>query len=256
VDSFSDIAVDLEANHTAAEFVRSKIRETVLDPEVAERLCPTDHPIGSKRPPIDTGYFETYNREDVTLVDLRATPIEEVTPAGIRTTGGEHELDVIVFATGFDAMTGAFAKIDLRGRGGVPLAERWAAGPYTYLGVAVAGFPNLFMVTGPGSPSVLSNMPISIEQHVEWIGDCLRFLRAEGIDRIEAAPEAEAAWVAHVNEVAGMTLFPLASSWYLGANVPGKPRVFMPYAGGVGAYRRRCADVAANGYEGFVLTRT
>jgi cation diffusion facilitator CzcD-associated flavoprotein CzcO len=252
--SFYDLLVNEEANETAAEFIRDKIREVVADPQVAEILAPRDHPYGSKRPPIDTNYFETFNRPNVTLVDLRATPIEEITPEGLRTTATEHQLDVIVFATGFDAMTGALLKMDIRGRDGRSLRDKWAAGPRTYLGLQVAGFPNLFTITGPGSPSVLSNMPVSIEQHVEWIADCIAHLRSAGATGIEATPEAEEAWVEHVAEIAGLTLFSKASSWYLGANIPGKTRVFMPYVGGVATYRQRCDAVAAHGYEGFAIS--
>ncbi|MBW0114516.1 flavin-containing monooxygenase [Pseudonocardia abyssalis] len=253
--SFADLLVDRAANDTASEFIRDKIRGIVHDPATAEKLVPLDHPFATKRPPIDTHYFETFNRENVTLVDVRATPIEQITSTGVRTTAGEHELDVIVFATGFDAMTGPLLNIDVRGTGGVTLRERWAAGPVTYLGLQVAGFPNLFTITGPGSPSVLTNMPTSIEQHVDWITDAVVHLREEGIDRMEATPAAEDAWVAHVNEVAARTLLPeAATSWYLGANVPGKPRVFMPYAGGFAAYARACAEVVADGYPGFELT--
>ncbi|MQA00863.1 MAG: NAD(P)-binding protein [Dehalococcoidia bacterium] len=251
--TFGDIQVDRRANDTAAEFIRSKIRETVKDPEVAEKLLPTDHPFGSKRALIDTNYFETYNRDNVTLVDIRHNPIVEITSKGIRTEDGEYELDIIVFATGFDAMTGTFFKIDIRGRDGEALKDKWAEGPKTYLGLAAAGFPNMFMITGPGSPSVLSNMPVSIEQHVEWICDFIEHLREHDAEVAEAEREAEAAWVDHVNEAAEMTLFPLANSWYLGANIPGKPRVFMPYPGGVGNYREKCDEVAADGYEGFTL---
>ena len=251
--SFSDIAIDRRANDTASEFIRSKIRQIVKDPEVAEKLVPIDHPFSSKRALIDTDYFETYNRPNVTLVDIRHSPIQEITPKGIRTEDAEYELDIIVFATGFDAMTGPFFRIDIRGRGGKTLKEHWAAGPQTYLGLMSAGFPNMFMITGPGSPSVLSNMPVSIEQHVEFISDTLEYLRERGVDVIEPEQEAEKAWVQHVNELAEMTLYPLADSWYLGANIPGKPRVFMPYPGGVGTYRQKCIDVVANGYEGFVL---
>jgi cyclohexanone monooxygenase len=204
---------------------------------------------------IDTNYYETYNRDNVTLVDIRHSPIEEITPKGIRTEDGEYELDVIVFATGFDAMTGAFNRIDIRGRGGEALRDKWADGPKAYLGLSAAGFPNLFMITGPGSPSVLSNMPVSIEQHVEWIADMLEYARERDIATIEADADAEEQWVAHVTETADTTLFPLANSWYLGANIPGKPRVFMPYAGGVGLYREKCDEMAAKGYEGFVLGR-
>ncbi len=251
--SFKDLATDLRANATASEFIRSKIREIVKDPETAEKLVPVDHPFTSKRALIDTNYFETYNRPNVTLVDIRHSPIQEITPKGIRTEDAEYELDVIVFATGFDAMTGAFNRIDIRGRGGEALKDKWAAGPKTYLGLASAGFPNFFMITGPGSPSVLSNMPVSIEQHVEWIAQLVEDMRERGVEVVEADPEAEEAWVAHVNEVAEQTLFMLADSWYLGANIPGKPRVFMPYPGGVGVYREKCDEVRANGYEGFIL---
>ena len=252
--SFSDVATDRRANDTAAEFIRAKIRETVDDPDTAEMLVPTDHPFTSKRALIDTNYYETYNRDNVTLVDIRHAPIEEITPKGIRTEDGEYELDIIVFATGFDAMTGTFFKMDIRGRDGQPLTEKWADGPKTYLGLSSAGFPNMFMITGPGSPSVLSNMPVSIEQHVEWISDLIEHMRERGLDVAEAEADAEEAWGAHVNEIADMTLFPLADSWYLGANIPGKPRVFMPYPGGVGTYRKKCDAVTAAGYEGFVLS--
>ena len=252
--SFSDVATDRRANDTAAEFIRAKIRETVDDPDTAEMLVPTDHPFTSKRALIDTNYYETYNRDNVTLVDIRHAPIEEITPQGIRTEDGEYELDIIVFATGFDAMTGTFFKMDIRGRDGQPLTEKWADGPKTYLGLSSAGFPNMFMITGPGSPSVLSNMPVSIEQHVEWISDLIEHMRERGLDVAEAEADAEEAWGAHVNEIADMTLFPLADSWYLGANIPGKPRVFMPYPGGVGTYRKKCDEVTAAGYEGFVLS--
>ena len=251
--SFNDVALDLRANDTASEFIRSKIREIVKDPETAEKLVPTDHPFTSKRALIDTDYFDTYNRDNVTLVDIRHSPIQEITTKGIRTEDAEYELDIIVFATGFDAMTGAYFKMDIRGKGGEALKEKWAAGPLTYLGVATAGFPNMFMITGPGSPSVLSNMPVSIEQHVEWIAEVIGTMRDQGAETIEAEAQAEADWVKHVNTIADQTLFMLADSWYLGANIPGKPRVFMPYVGGVGAYRIKCDEVAAKGYEGFVL---
>jgi cation diffusion facilitator CzcD-associated flavoprotein CzcO len=251
--SFGDLGTDRRANDTASEFVRSKIRETVKDPEMAEKLLPRDHPFGSKRPLIDTNYFETYNRDNVSLVDIRHAPIQEITATGLRTEDAEYELDVIVFATGFDAMTGSFFKMDIRGRNGLALKDKWAEGPKTYLGLATADFPNMFMITGPGSPSVLSNMPVSIEQHVEWISDLIENLREREIDLVEADPEAEIAWVAHVNEEAAQTMFMLADSWYLGANIPGKPRVFTPYTGGVGVYREKCDAVAASGYEGFVL---
>ena len=251
--SFADIATDRRANDTASEFIRSKIREIVDDPETAEKLVPRDHPFSSKRALIDTNYFDTYNRDNVTLVDIRHAPIEEITPTGLRTADEEYELDIIVFATGFDAMTGTFFKMDIRGRDGLPLKEKWAEGPKTYLGLATAGFPNMFMITGPGSPSVLSNMPVSIEQHVEWISNFIETLRERDVNVVEADAEAEIAWVDHVNELAGETMFMLADSWYLGANIPGKPRVFMPYPGGVGAYREKCDEVTASGYDGFVM---
>jgi cyclohexanone monooxygenase len=251
--AFNDLAVNRAANDTAAEFVREKIRQTVRDSVVAEALAPKDHPIGTKRICVDVGYFETYNRDNVALVDLRRDPILEITPEGVRTRSGLHRLDSLVFATGFDAMTGALLAIDIRGRGGRRLADDWAAGPRTYLGLMTAGYPNLFIVTGPGSPSVLANMIVAIEQNVDWIADCLVHLRRHGIERIEADAEAQDAWVGHVNEVASHTLFPSAASWYMGANVPGKPRVFMPYIGGLDVYDRKCREVARNGYDGFVL---
>ncbi len=251
--AFIDLAINKESNETAAEFVRSKIREIVKDPATAELLCPRDYPFATKRLCVDTGYFETYNRPNVSLVDVKGTPIEEITPNGVRVGDKEYEFDAIVFATGFDAMTGALLNIDIRGRGGLSLKEKWEHGPRTYLGLQVAGFPNLFTITGPGSPSVLSNMIVSIEQHVDWISDCLAYLREHEVQTIEATVEAEDAWVDHVNEVANFTLYPQANSWYIGANVPGKPRVFMPYIGGVNLYAQRCAQVAANDYEGFAL---
>ncbi len=254
--SFTDIGINLEANATAADFVRDRIRETVEDPDTAERLTPYDHPLGSKRTLIDTNYFETYNRDNVQLVDIRSAPIEEITPTGIRTADAEYDLDIIVFATGFDAMTGSFSRMDIRGRDDEPLSEHWEAGPKTYLGLSVVGFPNMFMITGPGSPSVLSNMPVSIEQHVEWIADLVEYTHEHGVEVVEANADAEEAWVVHVNELSEKTLFPLADSWYLGANIPGKPRVFMPYSGGVGNYRKKCDEVAAANYEGFALTAT
>jgi cyclohexanone monooxygenase len=253
--TYSDLQSSLEANATAVRFVHSKIEEIVTDPAVAEALKPTDFPFGAKRLPLDTNYYETFNRPNVELVDLRRTPIVRITPSGIETAGASYEFDVIIYATGFDAMTGALMAMDIRGKDGVSLRDEWAAGPHTYLGLAVAGFPNFFMITGPGSPSVLSNMPVSIEQHVDWIAECLEYLDKEEVAAIEAGRQDQEAWTAHVTELAGHTLYPLAASWYLGANVPGKPRVFMPYLGGVAAYRYHCDQVAAHGYEGFALTR-
>jgi cation diffusion facilitator CzcD-associated flavoprotein CzcO len=252
--AFTDFFTDRDANETAAEFAREKIRQTVHDPEVAEALAPRLNPIGTKRTCVDIDYFETYNRDNVELVDVRGAPIVGITPRGIQTSEREYVVDSIVFAIGFDAMTGALLEVDIRGLGGRTLRGKWAAGPRTCLGIACAGFPNMFVVTGPGSPSVLSNMVVSIEQHVDWIADCIAHARARGHDRIEATIEAEDAWVDHVNEIADATLYPLANSWYLGANIPGKPRVFMPYVGGVGAYRRVCDEVAARGYDGFRLS--
>ena len=250
---FKDVGTDRRANDTVAEFVRSKIREIVKDHETAEKLLPTDHPYGSKRALQDTNYYETYNRENVELVDIRHSPIQEITPKGILTEDEEYEFDTIVFATGFDAMTGTFLKMDIRGRNDLSLRDKWSEGPKDYLGLQVAGFPNMFMITGPGSPSVLSNMPVSIEQHIEWIADFIDYMRERDIEVAEADPDAETAWGAHLNEVAEPTMYMLADSWYLGANIPGKPRVFMPYAGGVGTYRKKCNEIAANGYEGFIL---
>jgi cyclohexanone monooxygenase len=252
--TYTDILLNAEANETAAAFFREKIREIVKDPAVAEALTPRDYPLGTKRLCVDTDYYATYNRPNVRLIDLRKTPIDAITPRGVKTSDAEYAVDSLVFATGFDAMTGALLKIDIRGRGGRTLEQAWAEGPRTYLGLAMAGFPNLFAITGPGSPSVLSNMIVSIEQHVDWIADCLVYLRARGLHRIEASAEAQEAWVAHVNEIGHATLYPRANSWYMGANVPGKPRVFMPYIGGVGVYRQRCDEVAARGYEGFTLS--
>ncbi len=251
--TFADIRTDIRANDTVAEFVRSKIREIVDDPGTAEKLVPMDHPYGSKRALIDTNYFETYNRWNVELVDIRRSPIREITPKGIRTGDEEFEFDIIVFATGYDAMTGSFLKMDIRGRNDLPLKEKWSEGPKTYLGLQVSGFPNMFMITGPGSPSVLCNMPVAIEQHIEWISEFIEFLDENGIETAEAGINYESAWVSHVNEVAEPTMFMLANSWYLGANIPGKPRVFMPYAGGLGTYREKCNEIADNGYEGFIL---
>jgi cyclohexanone monooxygenase len=252
--AFADISIDLAANATAAAFAAGKIRDIVKDPEVAEKLIPKDYPFGTKRLCVDTGYYEMFNRDNVTLVDVSQSPIEALTATGLKTADAEYEFDSLVFAIGFDAMTGALGRIDIRGRGGQALKDKWADGPRTYLGLMTAGFPNLFMVTGPGSPSVLSNMVVSIEQHVDWITDCIDHLSARQLGAIEATGEAEDAWVAHVNEVADTTLYPQARSWYLGANIPGKPRVFMPYVGGVGPYREKCDEVAARGYEGFVLS--
>jgi cation diffusion facilitator CzcD-associated flavoprotein CzcO len=251
VGTFGDLLFNKAANDTAAEFIRRKIRETVRDPAVAAILSPRSV-VGCKRLCIDSGYFETFNRPNVTLVDVSAQPIERITPDAVVVAGKHYPVDAIVCATGFDAMTGTLRRIDIRGRAGRTLKDKWAAGPRTYLGVATAGFPNLFIITGPGSPSVLSNMLPSIEQHVDWIADCVGSARERGFTRIEPSEAAEDRWVAHVNEVASATLYPSCNSWYLGANIPGKPRVFMPYLG-FPAYVQKCAEEAAAGYRSFAL---
>ena len=251
--AFIDLLIDRQANDTAAAFVRTKIHEIVKDPEVADRLTPNTV-IGCKRLCVDTGYFATFNRDNVELVDVSTEPVSEITAQGLRVGDREFDFDCIVFATGFDAMTGALLSIDIRGRDGRTLQEAWAEGPRTYLGLNSVGFPNFFTISGPGSPSVLTNMIVSIEQHVNWITDCIEYLRENGHRRIEATLEAQDAWVDFVNMVADFTLFPSCNSWYLGANVPGKPRVFMPLLG-FPTYAAKCDDVAAKGYEGFALSR-
>jgi cation diffusion facilitator CzcD-associated flavoprotein CzcO len=252
--TFKDMMVDKAANDTAADFIRRKIRSIVKDPKTAAILSDIDHPYAAKRPPIDTNYFGTFNRPNVTLVDVKAAPIDRISSTGVCTIAREYPLDTIVFATGFDAMTGPLLRMDIRGRDGVPLKDVWDAGPHNYLGLQIAGFPNLFTITGPGSPSVLCNMPVAIEQHADWIADCIAYMHANGLERIEARSDAVDKWVAEVNDVANKTLLPLAKhSWYLGANIPGKPRVFMPYAGGMVRYREICADVVARGYDGFTV---
>jgi cyclohexanone monooxygenase len=254
MSTFPDQMVNREVNDAAADFIRAKIREIVEDPKIAELLSPFGYPVGAKRICVDTDYYATFNRDDVTLVNAAATPILEILPDGLRTSARDYAVDVIVFATGFDAFTGALSRIDISGRHDLKLREVWQDGPTAYLGLMTAGFPNLFFITGPGSPSVLSNVVVSIEQHVEWIANCLSHMRDQGLTVIEAAPAAEANWVEHVNQFANATLFPAANSWYIGANIPGKPRVFVPYAAGVGAYREICERVAAGGYEGFRMT--
>jgi len=247
---------DPELNEFIAEFIREKIREQVDDPETAEKLVPTDHPYAAKRPPMDyDGYYETFNRDDVSLVDVNESPIERFTPDGIRTADADYDLDMVVFATGFDAMTGALLALDIEGRGGQTLEEKWEAGPHTYLGLGTNGFPNLFTITGPQSPSVLTNMPMAIEQHVEWIADCIEFMETEGYDRIEATEDAEAQWVQNTNMLAENMLFSEAKSWYRGANVPGKTQVFTPFPGGLDNYREICDRIARDEYDGFDLGR-
>jgi cyclohexanone monooxygenase len=252
--AYSDLFSDPAANELVCEFIRGKIRQRVHDPEIAELLCPYDHPLGTKRMCVDSDYFETYNRANVRLVSIRERPIDEITESGLRVGSEQFAFDTIVLGTGFDAMTGALLAIDLRGRGGLSLREKWAEGARSSLGLAIAGFPNFFMVTGPGSPSVLSNMMVSIEQHVDWIIRCIEYLREHGLATIEPTAAGEEAWVTHVREVGDASLYPRAKSWYMGANIPGKPRVLLPYVGGVGTYRALCDAVAEQDYEGFILS--
>ena len=254
--NYQDMFFDQKANDLCADYIKRKIRATVKDPTVAEKLIPKGHAYGTKRQPLDTNYYETFNKDNVLLVDAKTDgAIEEITETGIRAGGKEYPLDIIVFATGFDAMTGPLKALNLKGRGGRTLDKEWTDGPRSYLGISVAGFPNFFTITGPQSPSVLSNMPVSIEQHVEWVTDCIDSMRRTGKTRIEALPPAQDRWVAHVNEVVNATLMTGANSWYMSANIPGKPRAFLPYLGpaGVGGYRTKCEEVAAKGYEGFEL---
>lgn len=253
ISAIGDTLLDAASNARVAEYVRERIRRTVNDPITAELLCPTDHPIGSKRICVDTGYYEAFNRDNVHLVDVKSDAIQTITETGLQlASGAQHDFDALVLATGFDAMTGALLNMNIQA-GDASLADKWQAGPRTYLGMCLHGFPNLFTVTGPGSPSVLSNMLVSIEQHVDWMVRCLQYMRDAGVQRFEPTLEAEDQWVAHVNEVANATLFPQGGSWYLGANVPGKPRVFMPYAAGVGPYREICEDVEADQYRGITF---
>ncbi len=253
---FRDTLLDARANQIVADFIRRKIRDIVRDPSTAELLADIDHPFAAKRPPVDSQYFETFNLPHVDLVNIRAHPIERITTTGIRTAEKDYPLDIIVFATGFDAMTGSLLKIDIEGRKGLTLKDAWHAGPRNYLGLQVPGFPNLFTITGPGSPSVLCNMPPAIEHHVDWITACIAHLRKQGVQRIEADDVAADHWVQEVNDAAHSTLLPSAThSWYLGANVPGKPRVFMPYAGGFAKYRKIVEERTQAGYQGFSLSR-
>ncbi len=251
--AYRDIFQDPAANELLCEFLREKIRRRVHDPEVAELLCPYDHPVGTKRMCVDTGYFETYNRDNVRLVSIRDQPIDEISERGLRVGEEEFALDTIVLGTGFDAITGALLAIDLRGRDGQSLRDKWAAGPRSALGLTIAGFPNLFTVTGPGSPSVLSNMMVSIEQHVDWIVDCIAHLRAHGIATIEPTPRARGRVGGARPRGRRRESLSARRSWYMGANIPGKPRVLLPYVGGVGTYRELCDAVAERGYEGFLL---
>ena len=252
--SFNDIYSDRQANDTAAEFVRGKIRDLVKNPTVAALLSPTDHAIGTKRICVDTDYYETFNQGHVDLVSLKATPILEIVPTGIRTESVTYELDSIVFATGYDAVTGSLDRIDIRGKGGLALKTKWSEGPRTYLGLMSAGYPNLFLITGPQSPSVLTNVIVAIEQHVDWIARCLSHMQSSHLGTAEPTLQAENEWVDHVGEIASKTLFASANSWYTGANIPGKPRVFLPYIGGLGNYTVICEDVVANGYRGLAFS--
>ena len=254
-ESFCDVLLDSRSNDIMSDFIRAKIRDIVDDPVTAEMLVPYDHPFGTKRPPIDTDYFETYNRDNVSLVNIRDNPIEKIDRAGVCLEDGTHiAADIIVFATGFDAMTGALLKMGIVGRDGLTLADAWAEGPQTYLGLAIHRFPNLFTITGPGSPSVLTNMPRAIEQHIDWITALLRRAKTRSITLVEAELPAMQDWTNHVTAVANDTLLPRAGhSWYLGANVPGKPRVFMPYCKGLDVFRAHCEQIATDGYPGFSL---
>jgi cyclohexanone monooxygenase len=253
--AFTDVLSNPEANRQVADFVRTKIAETIKDPVTRQKIMPVDYPIGTKRLCIDTDYYQTFNRDNVSLVDLRSEPISHMTDSAIVTGAGDYPLDALVCATGYDAITGSINAIAIKGRGGKLLRDLWEDGPRSYLGLGVAGFPNLFIVTGPGSPSVFSNMVLSIEHDIEWIGNCIEWMRVEGVATIEADQRAQDDWVAHVSELAEGTLFVQANSWYIGANVPGKPRVFMPYLGGVGTYQAKCRDVAQSGYAGFNTQR-
>ena len=254
--TFDDILTDPESNERAARFVRQKVRAKVTDPEVAEKLVGIDFPIGARRLIVDIDYFETFNRDNVTLVDVKAAPITGITPRGLRTTDADYDLDVLVYATGFDGMTGALLSMDIRGVGGLALRDKWADGAGTYMGLVASGFPNLFMITGPGSPAVLSNVMLSIEQHVEWIAGCLAHMVEGGFDRIDAQPEAEARWTRRVEELVARSIVGKTNSWWTGANIPGKPRGITMYLGGTHNYRAACDEIAANGYEGFTLTRS
>ena len=254
INVYADVLSNPAANHEFAEFFRNKIRAIVDDPQTASDLCPTDYPVATKRPCLDTNYYATYNLPHVRLVNVRKHPIRQITETGIDTAHEAFTFDAIVFATGFDAVTGAITAVDITGRDDAALKDKWADGPQTYLGLTTAGFPNLFLITGPGSPSVLSNMAVSIEQHVDWVLDCLGHLRAHGFAAIEPTATAEAGWTQHVNDCADITLFPAANSWYMGANVPGKPRVFLPYPAGVDFYRATCDEVVARDYLGFKLS--
>ena len=250
---FNDVMIDPSANAIVSDYLRDRIRSIVTDPVTAEMLCPKSYPVGAKRLCLDTDYFATFNRPNVSLVDLHATPITRLVETGIETTAETHDFDTIVFATGFDAMTGPLLGPEIIGREHQSLREAWNEGPRTYLGIMTHGFPNMFMITAPGSPSVMTNMLVSIEQHVEWSTDAIAWMNEHEVVEIDPDLDAQDSWVDHVNEIANFTLMPKGNSWYLGANVPGKPRVFMPYIGGVGPYRQICDGVASDNYQGFTF---
>jgi cyclohexanone monooxygenase len=255
LQQFADLMTNPESNEFAAEFFRDKIRSTVRDPEIAEKLVPKGYPIAAKRPVLDSNYFETFNLPHVHLVDVKETPISRITPTGIQVGDDHYPLDVIIFATGYDAVSGAFAAIDIRGRDGVRLRDEWRDGPTAYLGLGIAGFPNFFTVNGPCNPALLTNVPVSIEHDVEWITTCIEHAEREGYTAVEPTEAAQEAWVQHVADAVDGTLYLLADSWWLGANIPGKPRRFMMYVGGHVDFRDRCEAIAAAGYEGFDLSR-
>lgn len=253
--NFSDILFNKEANDLVSDFVRKKIRERVRNPHTADKLCPRNHGFGTRRVPQETGYYEVYNQDNVELVDIRETPIKRITPRGVRTTRANYQIDILVYATGFDAVTGAFDRIDIRGRGGLKLKDKWADGPRTYLGLQGVGFPNFFTLVGPHNAAVFCNIPRCIEQNVEWVTDLARYMRENGYRRIEPTEAAEDEWTQHVYEMVNMTLLPTADSWFMGANVnvPNKKRTFLAYLGGAPAYRDKCDEIAAKNYEGFLM---
>ena len=253
--TFNDLVTNRDANKTASEFIKDKIRTTVLNKKFASILSDIDHPYAGKRPPIDSNYFETFNRDNIDLIDLRSDPIKHIDRKGIQTNQNHFDLDIIVFATGYDAMTGPLLNMNITGKANLKLSDLWKEGPKTFLGLQIPEFPNLFTITGPGSPSVLTNMPMAIEQHVEWIRDCISYMNKKGYSLIETSKKASEDWGDEVNAVANKTLLPTVKhSWYLGANIPGKPQVFMPYAGGLPKYDEICNESKNNNYKGFNLT--
>ena len=252
IGGFKEVFFDEAINEEISKFVRQRIRERIKDPKVADKLVPTDHGFGTRRVPLETLYYEAFNRDNVLLVDTKATPIERMTEKGIQTSAGEHELDILIFATGFDAGTGTLTRIDIRGRDGLLLKDAWADGIRTTMGLQVHGYPNMFMTMAPFSPAAaFCNVPTCLQQQVDWITDCIQFVRSQGLKSIEATAEAEAKWVAHHDELANLTLIPKTKSWYMGTNVKGKPPRLLAYVGGANVYRQACDDVKARGYEGF-----